>query len=135
MKNLIYSSALLCFILFAASCTKDAAIQPQKLSVSAPSACDSAKMVNYVLTNSTGDGSYEIAFSGKQNYTFSIPADGTTNVSVKPGTYSVYVYSPGNYTEHNFYFNGLGAAKESGARYDNVSISGCSIAQSFRIDQ
>ncbi|HEY4323673.1 MAG TPA: hypothetical protein VGN20_06795 [Mucilaginibacter sp.] len=135
MKNLLYSSALLCFILFAASCTKDAAIQPQVLNSSAPSNCGSAPMVNYVLSNSTNDGSYEIAFDGQQNYTFHIPANGTTTVSVKPGTYSIYVYSPGNYTNHTFYLNGLGGGEESGARYDSVSISGCSIAQSLRIEQ
>ncbi|HEY2580805.1 MAG TPA: hypothetical protein VGI43_03315 [Mucilaginibacter sp.] len=135
MKNLIYLSALLCFILFVASCTKNDAIKPQNVSDTGLTACDSTKKVNYVLSNSTGDDSYEIAFAGQQNYTFPIPANGTATVSVKPGTYSIYVYSPGNYAEHTFSLNGLGVAKESGARYDNVSISGCSVAPSLKIDQ
>ncbi|HEY2580806.1 MAG TPA: hypothetical protein VGI43_03320 [Mucilaginibacter sp.] len=139
MKNLICLSALSSVILIA-SCTKGDLAVPENgaksLSpVSAPAACDSAKFVNYVLTNLTGIPSYVIAFSGPQNYTFTIPASGSTTIAVKPGTYSIYVYAPGNYSQHTFHLNGQSTTEESGARYDNVDITPCNAGQSLEISQ
>ncbi|HEY4323676.1 MAG TPA: hypothetical protein VGN20_06810 [Mucilaginibacter sp.] len=132
MKNLFYLSALSTVILVA-SCTKGNLIAPGKSinsvnTISARTACDSVKMVSFTLT---GDASYEIAFSGKQNYTFSFPG----TVSVKPGTYSVFVYSPGNYSQHNFYWGDQQVINQSGARWDGVTITPCTVPQSVRIGQ
>ncbi|HEY4323675.1 MAG TPA: hypothetical protein VGN20_06805 [Mucilaginibacter sp.] len=135
MKNLIYSSALLCFILFVTSCTKSDLVQPGTSVIPRGPGCDSVKTVSFTLTNSAEDSSYEIAFSGQQNYTFSFPASGTKTVSVKPGTYAIYVYSPGNYSLHNFYWNNQQVINQAGARWEGVTITPCSIPQSVRIDQ
>jgi hypothetical protein len=134
MKNLIYLSALIGSVLSIASCTKSdlppnnppKPVNPNP----APVICDSAKLVNFVLS---GSGGYEVAFSGKQNYTF-FPGNETT-VSIKPGIYSIFVYSPGNYSLHTFHFDGQDSPEESGARYDNVLISPCSGAHSLVISQ
>ena len=122
MKKLFYSFALLIIVLSVASCNKNDALQPQKISdpASASSGCNATQLVTYQLTNSTGIATYEIAFSGQQNYTFSFPANG---------------YSPGNYSVHSISLNALvQPIKESGARYDGVVISPCSGPQSVTID-
>jgi hypothetical protein len=137
MKKLFYSFALLIIVLSVASCNKNDALQPQKISdpASASSGCNATQLVTYQLTNSTGIATYEIAFSGQQNYTFSFPANGSTTIAVKPGTYNVFVYSPGNYSVHSISLNALvQPIKESGARYDGVVISPCSGPQSVTID-
>jgi hypothetical protein len=105
-----------------------------KISSSLPG-CDTSKLVNYVITNSTGIASYEIAFGGAENYTFAFPANGSTTIAVKPGVYSIFIYSPGNYSEHNFYLGDQGPVKESGARMDNVKVSACSAPNSVKIAQ
>jgi len=136
MKTLIYSLASICFILFIASCTKNDSVTPiSPVPGIVKSGCDSTKMVQYTLINSTGVTSYEVAFAGKTNYTFSFPANGSTMVAVKPGNYSVFIYSPGSYAEHNFSLNSQQPIKESGARYDNVGITSCSGPQSITIAQ
>jgi hypothetical protein len=137
MKSLIYSSALLCVLLSVASCNKNEAVQPQKDLTLAPAStdCNSTNPVNYVLTNLTGDATYEIAFSGAQNYTFSFPANGSKTITVKPGAYNVFIYSPGNYTEHNIFLDASEPVRESGARVDNFTVSSCNIAHTIKIDQ
>ncbi|HEY4323674.1 MAG TPA: hypothetical protein VGN20_06800 [Mucilaginibacter sp.] len=139
MKNLFYLSAL-STVIFIASCTKADLVAPGKnvtsvTPISTHAGCDSVKFVNYVLTNLTGVPSYIIAFSGPQNYSFTFPASGSITVAVKPGNYSVSVYSPGNYTKHMFHLNDLDPVAESGAKYDNVLITPCTATQQLVISQ
>jgi hypothetical protein len=143
MKNLIYSSALLCVFLFIASCKKDGTLSPVNITKTdqgtaksfITTGCDTTKWVSYSITNSTGDASYEIAFSGTENYTFAFPANGSITIALKPGIYSISVYSPGNYSEHNISWGDQEPVKESGARLDNVKISACAAPQSVTIAQ
>jgi hypothetical protein len=126
MKNLIYSAALLCLILFAASCTKGDLAQPGSHSGTGGPDCNSAPQANYTLTNTTGDSSYEIAFQGATDYTFSFPANGSATVSVKSGTYSIFIYSPGNNVNRTFSLNGQVVSKQAGARFEGVAVNSCS---------
>jgi hypothetical protein len=135
MKSLIYSLVLLSIFFLIASCNKDEALKPITNPGGPQLACDSTQSVNYQLTNSTGIATYEIAFSGQKNYTFNFPANGTTIISVKPGTYDVFIYSPGDYQVNSISLNNLNPTKEAGARYDGVVISPCNSAQSAVITQ
>jgi hypothetical protein len=133
MKSLIYSSALLSLFLLTASCKKDGALSPVKgptidsgiTKPSIPQGCDTTKLINYVLYNSTGAGSLEIAFTGQQNYTFTFPANGSLNVQIKPGKYAVQMYSPGNYSSYSFSLSGEDSLTGSGARFANVTVAPC----------
>ncbi|MGF7040878.1 hypothetical protein [Mucilaginibacter lappiensis] len=137
MKNLIYSPALLCVILLIASCRKNEAIQPRNglnktdsvSSVGQPTQrnCDSAQIIHYVLSNSTGINSFVITFSGPQDYTFSFPAKGSKTVALKSGTYYVQIPPTGDYSAHSFSLRGRPYVKAPGARYENVKVNPCSV--------
>jgi hypothetical protein len=136
MKNLIYSSALVCSFLIVAACNKNDAIQPRKglsqpdsiAAVNPPNQkCDSSELVKYVLYNTTGIDSFIITFSGSNTYSFSFPANGTKTVAVKPGTYTIQIPPTGNFASHGFYMNGKPDVKAPTARYENVKINPCSV--------
>ena len=136
MKNLIYLSPLLCILLLITSCTKDALNPgPNPGPGTGPSGCDSSQLVTYQLTNTTGIAGYVIAFSGQKNATFNFPANGTTTISVKPGTYNVFIYDPGNYTMHDIALNDQAHVRESGARYDSVVVTSCNGPQFVSITE
>jgi len=143
MKTLIYYPALLCLFLLAAACKKNDNIQPRNgsnppgSSAQVPPAnanCDTAKMANYTLSNSTGIDSFVIIFSGAQNYTFSFPAHGSTTVSLKAGTYHVLIPPAGDYSAHGFSLYGRSYIKSQTARYENVEVSPCIAQQQAEIN-
>jgi hypothetical protein len=136
MKNLIYSSALICSLLIVTACNKNDAIQPRKglsqpdstAAVDPPNQkCDSSELVKYVLYNTTGIDSFIITFSGSNSYSFSFPANGNKTVAVKPGTYTIQIPPTGNFASHGFYMAGKPDVKAPTARYENVKINPCSV--------
>jgi hypothetical protein len=136
MKNLIYSSALICSLLAVTACNKNDAIQPRKglnqtdsiATVNPPNQkCDSTELLRYVLYNTTGIDSFIITFSGSNTYSFTFPANGRKTVAVKPGTYTIQVPPTGNFASHVFYMDGKSSVKAPTARYENVKISPCSV--------
>src|ERR1700754_51100 len=137
MKNLIYSSALICSFLVITACNKNDAIQPRK-GLSQPDSvadveppnnkCDSSAHIKYVLYNTTGIDSFIINFSGSNaSYSFSFPANGSKTVAVKPGTYTIQIPPTGNFATHSFYMDGKQDVKAPTARYENVKINPCSV--------
>ncbi|HEY2580804.1 MAG TPA: hypothetical protein VGI43_03310 [Mucilaginibacter sp.] len=141
MKKLFYLSALSGLILLAASCNKGELVGPQKpIDTSKnpgpkPPACESVKQITYVLKNSTGNSTYEISFRGSQNYIFSFPPYGDKTVYVNPGTYSIYVFTPNfdDYQNESFQMNNLAPVIGSGAHYDGVILTSCTVPQSVSI--
>jgi len=144
MKKLAFYSALLSLVLIIASCNKNDAVLPKKVSAAAtvtdtssvpkvPHSCDSTKLVAYVLYNSTGIDSFTIYFNGLANYTFDFPANGSKTVYVKPGTYSIAIPPKGNYSPHSFFVNGALLEKAPGISYKAMQINACSAGLSVEI--
>jgi hypothetical protein len=139
MKNLIYSSALLCVFISITSCNKGDLVNPRG---SAPveqapigkSICDSTKSINYVINNATSVNSFQVLFLGATTYTFRVPANGSITVAVKPGRYDVQIPATGNYAKHNFYLNGETVLESSGAHFGNLNISSCSAQAQISIE-
>jgi hypothetical protein len=137
MKKLFYLSAL-GLMLLAASCDKGVLPGPKKrdtlISVILRN-CDTAKLINYVLSNSTGIAGYEIVFSGSQNYSSFFPVNGTTTIAIKPGIYSISVIYrvPGHSTEHSFQLNNASPVRGYEAYYNKIELSTCNGPQSFSI--
>jgi len=134
MKTLIYSLALFTSFLLAPSCKKDDGLpsinKPQVLDTTKKvqvvnSACDTTKLINIILNNSSSVGSFEIAFSGPREYTFTFPARGGITVAVKPGTYTVRLYAPGNYANYTLNLTGSETEIGSGAVFNNVEVNPC----------
>lgn len=143
MKTLIYYPALFCLFLAAAACKKNDNIQPRS-GLSSPSSssgipsansdCDTAKTIDYLLSNSTGIDSFVITFSGQESYTFKFPAYGSKTVSLKSGTYNVSIPPTGEFESHGFSMYGQTYIKDKGARYENVKIDPCTIQKQVQIN-
>lgn len=143
MKTLIYYPALFFLLISAAACKKNDNIQPRGGSNSpSPSAgippvnpgCDTAKMTTYILSNSTGIDSFVITFSGNQSYTFKFPANGSKTVSLKSGTYYVFIPPTGDYTSHGFSMYGQSYIKDKGAKYENIKADPCTLNKQVQIN-
>jgi hypothetical protein len=91
-------------------------------------------MAKYILSNSTGDGSFIIIFSGAQNYTFSFPAQGSKSVSLKAGSYHVLIPPASDYSSHSFSLYGKPYIKAKTARYEDVKVDPCSPVQQAEIN-
>jgi hypothetical protein len=137
MKKLFYLPAL-GLILLAASCNNGELPSPKKpdtvISVKPPH-CDSVKLLNYVITNLTGNSTYEISFRGAQNYWFTFPPYGSRTISVKPGTYSISVFTPkfDEYPMERFQLDNLAPVHASSFSYDHVVLSPCAGPHTFSI--
>jgi hypothetical protein len=135
MKILTYSIAFVSIVLAMTSCTKNGDLQPVTKSV-IPAVCDSTKLVSLVLDNLTGIGSYNIIFSGSNNYIFSIAPNATATVTVKPGSYSIVIYAPGNVSQYDTfvkYSTYRLPVPESGAKINNISVTACAGPQFIEI--
>lgn len=78
--------------------------------------------VSFTLTNYTGIGTFQVAFSGPYNHTYTFPSYGSTTIQVPAGTYTVQIYPTGDYSYHTFMLGSRDAVYAPGTTFYNVSI-------------
>jgi hypothetical protein len=79
--------------------------------------------VSFTLTNYTGIGTFQVAFSGPYNHTYTFPSYGSTTIQVPSGTYTVQIYPTGDYSYHTFMLGSRSSVYAPGTTFYSVSIT------------
>ncbi|MBE7177600.1 MAG: hypothetical protein INR69_14425 [Mucilaginibacter polytrichastri] len=140
MKKHMYFLSLFCSVLFIAACCKQENVYPretppkQDVLKDPPVTCDSTKDVQYVLKNNSLDGAYSIILTNETHrYAVRFPQSGELKFAVKPGIYTIYLWS-GDGGDHLFALGSGEYVRGAEATFINIKISACTADQSASVD-
>ncbi|MBE7177601.1 MAG: hypothetical protein INR69_14430 [Mucilaginibacter polytrichastri] len=134
MKKRKYFLSLFCLILLIAACSKQENVDPrgtppkQDVLKDPPVTCDSTKDVRYVLTNHRWV-SFTVIFTGSETYTYTLPKNGTMDISLRPGVYSLQIVPDGDFDGFLFVANKIKGERDDRGYFEHLKISSCSTNQ------